>query len=228
MGKHSKKGHIKVYLERCKALDIKPHSRAMSGLMSTSTDGYPNSRYDSGNDWLLISHLIGCSKVVGTQLSVVSPNSHCLLQKDFSTTLSSWLYARMRYVFLPVCLWYFLTKDLSRRFDWLNKEASGGSSDTADQALQRKTSHIATPFMQSYYVMLTLQRIQSERSSRYAGIRSSDHCDLKHTFSTSHARSLSLLMPGCHSLGTLTCQSLVTTLMRPSIDPIIGNSRWSN
>ncbi|KAF8240607.1 hypothetical protein L208DRAFT_1231518 [Tricholoma matsutake] len=47
MGKHSKKGHIKVYLERCKALDIKPHSRAMSGLMSTSTDGLLQSSWDS-------------------------------------------------------------------------------------------------------------------------------------------------------------------------------------
>jgi hypothetical protein len=223
MGKCSKKGHIKVYLEWCKALDIEPHSRAMLGLMSTSTDGYLNPRYDSGDDWLLISHLVGCSKVVWTQSSVVSPNSHHLLQKDFSTTLLSWLYVRMRYVFQLVCLWYLLTKDLSRRFNWLNKEASGDSSDTADQALWRKTSCIATPFMQSYCVVLTLQRIWSKRSSRYAGIRFSNHLGLKHTFSTSRARSLSLLMPGHHSLGTLTCQSLVTTLMCPSINPIIGN-----
>jgi hypothetical protein len=56
------------------------------------------------------------------------------------------------------------TEDLSRRFDSSDREVSGVLLNTANLVLWRKTSHIATPFAWKYYVVLTSQRILSERN----------------------------------------------------------------
>jgi hypothetical protein len=56
------------------------------------------------------------------------------------------------------------TEDLSRRFNSLNRAVSSVSSSTANPVLQRKTSHIATPFARKYYVVLASQRTLSEIS----------------------------------------------------------------